>query len=253
MSKNKQLYIGILCVLILSFSFSCSNGETSQIATNTYKSKRVHNKCQSVKRLDTLGLIVLYPEFRSIDLVCGVEPSEQDTSVILFAEAAYTGVCQTKFNHYNIAGDHVSKGKRYRGYTCKRNTGAFVFYNGIWEFCYKNYSRKLYEAAKHGGAAFAQELIIYKGTPVPTLRRNNNRNQFRALCEHNGKLCIVESIGIVSFADFRSKLVQYKVSNAIYLDMGRGWNYAWYRDGVSIRKLHPKTHDFCTNWITFYK
>ncbi len=253
MTKNIQLSIGVTSLLIMLLLLSCSNGSSSQITTNTNDSERDHNICRSVERLDTLGLIVLYPEFSYVDLVCGVEPSKQDTSVILFAEAAYTGVCQTNFNHKNIAGDHVSAGKRYRGYKCKRNTGAFVYYNGIWKFCRDNYSQKLDEASKYGGAAFAQELVIYEGKRVPTVRRGNNRNQFRALCEHKGKLCIVESIGIVTFADFCDKLVQYEVSNAIYLDMGGGWNYAWYRDRDSIRELHPKMHDFCTNWITFYK
>ena len=128
MSRNKLPSMGILCVLVMSSFLSCSNGESSLVTTHTNNSKRVHDTCHSVMRLDTLGLIVLYPEFGSVDLVCGAEPSEQDTSVILFAEAAYTQVCTNNFTHNNIAGDHVSTGKRYGGYKCTRNTGAFVFY-----------------------------------------------------------------------------------------------------------------------------
>ena len=41
-----------------------------------------------VQRLDTLDLIVLYPKFSTIDLVCGNMPSKTDTSVICVAEAA---------------------------------------------------------------------------------------------------------------------------------------------------------------------
>ena len=49
-------------------------------------------------------------------------------------------------------------------------------------------------------------------------------------------------------------LVNIGVSEAIYLDMGTGWNYAWYRiNDETIVGLHPKVHDYCTNWITFYK
>lgn len=206
-----------------------------------------------IERKDTMGLLIIYPNFKSIDLVCGTEPSKEDTTVILFAEAAYTGQCLTKFNHANIAGDHVSKGIRYTGYRCKRNTGAFVYYDGIWQFCYQNYSGKLDEAAKKGGAAFAQELIIYKGEAIPIARKDSNKNLFRALCEHDKKLCIVESDSIIMFGSFRQKMLDYGVSNAIYLDMGSGWNYAWYRDGKNIVELHPKIHNYCTNWITFYK
>lgn len=246
MELNNYVLQKLLWLHITPLLFSCSDGKLPRLISRP----GMHSY---VERMDTLGLIVLYPEFSSVDLACGLEPSKSDSSVILFAEAAYTGQYLNGFEHSNVAGDHVSTGKLYNGYPCKRNTGAFIYYDGTWQFCYKDYSRKLYEAAFHEGAAFAQELIIYNGKFVPTVRKDSNKNQFRALCERDNKLCIVESDRILSFGDFRSKLLQYDVSNAIYLDMGSGWNYAWYRDRSIIKELHPKKHNYCTNWITFYK
>lgn len=234
-----------LTILLSISAFSCSHQSSQEIKTESTISY--------IERKDTLGLIVLYPDFNSIDLVCGIEPSKEDTTVILLAEAAYTGQCLTKFNHFNIAGDHVSNGIRYKGYRCKRNTGAFIYYDGTWQFCYQNYSNQLDETATKGGAAFTQELIIYNGIAVPTTRTDTNKNQFRALCEHENKLCIIESERVIPFGDFKQKMLAYGVTNAIYLDMGRGWNYAWYRDGKDLVELHPKTHPYCTNWITFYR
>ena len=97
---------------------------------------------------------------------------------------------EAEMNHLdrNVAGDHVSAGKRERGYACGRNTGAFVAYKGKWEFCYQNYSKKLDEAALHGGMGFGQEMIIHNGETVATVRRDSNKNQFRALCEHARRL-----------------------------------------------------------------
>lgn len=46
---------------------------------------------EEVLRVDTMGLIVLYPRWTSIDLLCGKMPEKEDSAVILFAEAAYTG------------------------------------------------------------------------------------------------------------------------------------------------------------------
>ncbi len=53
--------------------------------------------------------------------------------------------------------------------------------------------------------------------------------------------------------------VGYKVTHALYLDMGRGWNYAWFRNEdrkvkeiFSESKLAP-SYKYRTNWITFYK
>lgn len=101
--------------------------------------------------------------------------------------------------------------------------------------------------------AFAQELIIYNSEILQTVRTDDNSNIFRALCELSDTLCIIESDTTTTFGEFKVSLKKANVTNAIYLDMGRGWNYAWYRDNDSIIELHPKIHDYCTNWITFYK
>ncbi len=40
----------------------------------------------------------------------------------------------------------------------------------------------------------------------------------------------------------------------MYLDMGGGWNYAWYRQTENkVIELHKKTHSYTTNWLVFYK
>ena len=207
-----------------------------------------------VERIDTCNLTILYPHFNKIDLACGEMPEEKDTTVIMCAAACYTGNCLDTFMHNNIAGDHVSGGIRYKGYRSKRNTGAFIYYGGKWDFVYNNYSRALDEAAKNGGMAFAQEMMIHNGKIMPTVRKDNNRNQFRSLCQIGDRLCIIESNEIVRFGDFKKALLQQGVTEALYTDMGPGWNHAWYRYRTdSVVELHPKVHDYCTNWITFYQ
>lgn len=79
-----------------------------------------------VKVVDTCDLRIYYPEYSKIDLVCGTIPSKEDHSVIMIAEAAFTGELLEDFKHTNIAGDHISNGIREKGYRCKRNNGAFV-------------------------------------------------------------------------------------------------------------------------------
>ena len=206
-----------------------------------------------IERIDTMGLIVLYPNYSSVDLVCGEMPSKTDSSVVFVAAAAYTGECLKEFKHSNIAGDHVSGGEKYKGYKCKRNNGLFLFYNNSAKFCKSSETQELDSAAKYGGAAFSQEFILHNGELLKTYRKNNNKNCFRALCNHNDRLCIIESDTILPFGDFKNLLKEYGVTDAIYLDMGTGWNHAWYREKGDIIELHPKTHSYFTNWITFYK
>ena len=75
----------------------------------------------TVSRLDTLGLVVLSPEYSSVGLVCGTKPSMAADSVLLFAAASFTGECLKEFKHSNVAGDHVSDGRREKGFACRRN------------------------------------------------------------------------------------------------------------------------------------
>ena len=54
-------------------------------------------------------------------------------------------------------------------------------------------------------------------------------------------------------------LKDFKVTHALYLDMGSGWNYAWYRDkDGSVKEIFPESkispcYKYRTNWIAFYK
>lgn len=205
-----------------------------------------------IEVVESNDLLMIYPYFSKADLVCGEMPSPSDTTVILVAAAAYTGELLDHFKHSNIAGDHVSSGKRYKGYKCKRNSGAFVWYDGRWKFCHEHYTAELDSAALQGGAAFAQELIIKDGEFVAIAGRKK-KNIFRTLCEQAGRLCIIETGTAVTFDEFKSKLKQADVTNAIYLDMGSGWSHAWYRSGDSLTVMQPRTHSYCTNWITFYR
>lgn len=227
-----------------------------------------------VERIDTMGLIVLYPDYGSLNLVCGRRPSQSDRSVLLMAEAAYTRVkpLRKKFSHANIHGVHVSLGRRWAGTPFDRKTGAFVWYSGQYRFVqlstydtatqqvtrlddYERRCRVFDTAAARKGMGFMQELIIHQGRVLPTVRKDGEMHQYRALCSHAGRLCIVESDTVVAFGNFKQMLHDYGVSDALYLDMGSGWNYAWYRDGNSIVELNPEAYysRYCTNWIVFRK
>lgn len=63
----------------------------------------------------------------------------------------------------------------------------------------------------------------------------------------------------MTYGQFVNALNAYKVQHALYLDMGRGWNYAWYRDKEGkVYERFPESkkeasYKYRTNWITFYK
>jgi SanA protein len=203
--------------------------------------------------VDTCGLRVYYPQYSKIDLVCGSMPSKNDKSVIMFAEAAFTGELLDTFKHSNIAGDHVSAGKKERGFRCKRNTGAFLYYDGEAKFINQNISEALDKAAERGGCGFSQEMMIHNGNEVSHMRKSSNSNEFRALCKIGGKVAVVDTKGVMAFGDFINSLLKVGATEALYLDMGTGWNYSWYRDATGTPiEIHPAKTKYATNWITFY-
>ena len=202
------------------------------------------------------GLVVYYPQFSRIDLVCGQMPSQQDTSVIFCAEAAFTHELLDEFAHSNIDGDHVSAGQRYKGAKCYDNSGAFAWFDDTtWEFVNGEYHDLLDSVAASGGMGFGQAIIIHEGVSIRPLWREGV-NKYRALCEKVGRLCIVDSHDSVSYEQFVALLEAFAPRHALYMDMGAGWNHSWYRDNEGkVHEIHPvdKKTRYCTNWITFYK
>lgn len=201
-------------------------------------------------------LICLKPDMNRLqmDMVCGEIPSAENDSIILAFAGAFTGTDFYKV-HSNVAGDHVSGGKRYNGYCCKRNTGAFTWSAKSGpQFFYKDYSSALDRAAREGGMGFAQEMLIHNGAAVQTTRPSGNKNVFRALClDADGSLAIYESQGIITFGNFINALLTQGVKEALYTDMGQGWNYCFYRDhnsDTSPKYLHTQSLPYASNFVT---
>lgn len=197
-------------------------------------------------------LLIIYPKYSSIDLVCGTMPSKADTTIILVAEAAYINNTESVFNHMSIAGDHVAHGQRFKGYSCHHNSGAFIYYKGKWKFCYDSFTNDLDLAAKNGGMAFAQEVLLFNRNSKPVKRDESAINKYRALCNHNGHLCIVQSKINQNLRDFRTSLINLGISDAIYLVPGVS-NIAWLNDNHVSIETGGATYSKKSNWITFYK
>ena len=203
------------------------------------------------------GLIVYYPQFSRIDLVCEKMPSQEDTSIVFCAEAAFTHELLDEFAHSNIDGDHVSGGKRYTGAQCKDNSGAFAWFSDTtWEFVNGEYSELLDSVAAAGGMGFGQAIIIHDGESIRPLWRDDKVTQYRALCEKDGRLCIVDSRDEIPYSKFVALLEDFAPRHALYMDMGAGWNHSWWRDSDGhVHEIHPVAEKsrYCTNWITFFK
>ena len=214
-------------------------------------------KGYAVTVMSTENFKIYYPEYSKIDLVCGQMPKTIQKDIEFCCEAAFTGELLSEFKHSNIADNHICNGVMKKGYRCKANTGGFVWGKGKWKFMRKaDYPT----SSNDWNMGFCQMLIIKDGIPRPIgSKMRKNRTIYRALCEKDGRLCILEGRKVMTYEDFVKHLKEFKVRHALYLDMGSGWNYAWYRDKTGkVIEIFPMSksapnYKYRTNWITFYK
>ena len=203
------------------------------------------------------SLTVYYPHYTKIDLVTEQMPLKSENTVVFVCAASFTGELLDTFKHSNIAGHHVSSGSFYSGYKCGPYNGVFTWSKKSgWHFF--NYSHKNSEAplrsiAQEGGMGFCQSLLFHNGKRFKGCMKPESVNRYRALCEIAGKLCVVDCARSLPFSHFMDGLEKLGVKNAVYCDMGRGWNYSWYRrDDGTVKELFTTPGKYTTNWITFY-
>lgn len=225
------------------------------IENNTAKAKSVKKHHVDVEKRDSL--IIYRPVFKRIDLVTGTMPSKDRGDVILCFEAAFTGQLLGEFKHSNIAGHHVSGGAFYKGYKCGPNNGVFTWdAKSGWRFYnygHANSEAVLKKVAEKGGMGFCQSLLIHNGKRFKGCFKPESKNIYRSLCELDGRLCVIDCTFSMPFGQYLDALISLGVTNAIYCDMGTGWNYSWYRDDDgSVKEIFHTPGRYTTNWVTFY-
>ena len=202
------------------------------------------------------SIIVYYPEFSSLALI-GSNRVPHGDDILYCSAAAFTAKCLKHFTHENIRCGHVCQGRYYKGSPEPICSGVFTFYNGQGHFDWANESA-LHIAADSGGMGFCQVLvvfdhhIVYSDTVAKTFWISKDY-VFRALCEKDGRLCIIESKEAVSYSQFVHYLVDYGVTHAINLDMG-GWSHAWYLNNWDERvETNNMPTKYASNWLVFRK
>ena len=203
------------------------------------------------------SLTVYYPHFKRIDFVTERMPGKSEKDVIFVCAASFTGERLDEFKHSNIAGHHVSSGDFYQGYKCGPYNGVLTWSaKSGWHFfnySHKNSEPPLRKVAGEGGMGFCQSLLFHNGKRFKGCMKPERVNRYRALCELDGRLCIVDCARNLPFGHFMDGLEKLGVKNAVYCDMGRGWNYSWYRkDDGTVKELFTTPGQYTTNWIAFY-
>ena len=200
---------------------------------------------------NTGKVYVFFPEYSDVNLVCQNRPSKKDASITWCSGAAFQHTISLSFTQENVEGDHAVNGTLYESPYNKDAFGAFVFANGEFRFEFDDPSGAIRSAADAGGNGFMQFALINDGKPVMNFDRPRARC-YRTLAEINGSLCIIDSVNMMHFDEFMEELQSLGVTNALYMDMGAGWNYSWYRNANDkVVTLFGLPVPWSHNWIVF--
>jgi hypothetical protein len=205
----------------------------------------------------TYNLYVFKPSFSRIELAIETMPSKDNDSIVFCAAAAFTKSIRKTFSIDNIVGGYISGDVVHNICATPSYYGRFVYGDDQWKFIETDNFPTIYSIISQKGSMFTQRWVI-KNSEIyrPYARGDSTDNRFiyRALCEKNDSLMIAQSNHFIPYNLFVKALKAYGIENALYMDMGSGWNHSFYRDtNNDLHIIFPKTHNHCTNWITFYK
>ena len=133
-----------------------------------------------------------------------------------------------------------------------------IFYNGKAHLFFQHYPHKPEWGTMHWGHFITDDFIKWETLPL-VLEPDQDYEVVCGCCsgstiEKDGKLCLIESKKVVTLEYFVNCLVGCHVTQAIYLDMGAGWNYSWYRNAVGrVVTLFGLPVPWSHNWLIFTK
>ena len=205
---------------------------------------------KDVTILQTDDLYIYYADYDRLDYITEKRPSRDDKSILMCVAGAFQSTYQLSFNEDNIVGWHTSNGRLERG-APQSGLGAFTYVDGvahIWDV--DEAEGAVREAAERGGLGY-QSFVVLKDGERGSFRTHEFRC-YRVLAILDERACIIDSCTLTHFDDFVQKLREFGVTDAIYSDMGSGWNYSWYRDADG----QPQTiigmpWQLSHNWLVF--
>lgn len=205
---------------------------------------------KDVLLLETDDLYVYYADYNDLSFAADNRPSGDDRDILMCVAAAFQSSYQLGFSHDNIVGWHANEGQLERGKP-QENLGAFTYVNGIariWDT--DEAEEAVQNAAAQGGMGFQQFVVLYGGQQGS--HGSDEFRCYRVLALINGRACIIDSRTQMHYDDFILAIRNLGVQDALYCDMGSGWNYSWYRgeNGQPV-DIIGIPWPFSHNWLVF--
>ena len=243
--------------LMLGFSLFILNSQyhnpltpDRKVSSTAELARAMEENDRDVLLLETDDLYIYCANYGEISFVAGDRPSRDDESIQLCVAAAFQDKYQLDFQQSNIVGWHTAGGVLERGKPQDR-LGAFTYADGtarIWNI--DEAEDAVREAAARGGSGYQQFIVLCGGE-----RGGHQSNEFRCyrvLALLNDRACIIDSRTQMHYSEFIQALENLGIRDALYCDMGSGWNYSWYRnaEGKAV-DIIGTPWPFSHNWLVF--
>lgn len=265
---KKVLYRTLMAIALAALV--AATGRLFNLIGTVDTSQTMNNPLHYPMLVDTTCNLITYDITDcKIDLACEKMPDTADEMVILCAAAAFTGQCLDTFSHNNILGPHIAKGELFQGYI--EHKDDVPFYQRYALFVWKGVDNEgnllekdiyslpndelLSYTLDHSGMAFTQHWVI-KDQQIftPAIQPFDRIEHFRSICIKQNRIYIIANLQEMPYQQYLDSLIAFGVENALYMDMGAGWNHSFYRDSSNhLHIIHPKAHSYPTNWIVVYK
>lgn len=241
-----------LSMFILTSQYHNPQTPYRSISSAAELEQAMGEKGHGVTLMETDKLYIYCPNYDEISFVAGERPSREDESIVMCVAAAFQDKYQLDFRHSNIVGWHAAGGQLERGKPQAR-LGAFTYVDGnarIWSI--DEAEEAIREAADRGGCGYQQFIVLADGE-----RGGHQSDEFRCyrvVAVLNGKACVIDSRTQMHYSEFISALENLGIRDALYCDMGSGWNYSWYRneEGKAV-DIIGTPWPFSHNWLVFRK
>ena len=239
-----------LSLFILESQYHNRMKPDARVSSVAELSKVMEEGGDGVTLLETDKLYIYYADYENISFVAGKRPSKKEESSLLCVATAFQADYELGFSHENVVGWHASDGQLERGKP-EKNLGAFTYVDGIAQIWNVDEAEQaVINAADRGGTGYQQFVVLCDGEHGT--HTTNEFRCFRVLAVVDGRACVIDTRTQMHYEDFITALVEFGIEDALYCDMGSGWNYSWYR------KEKGKTVDiigipwpFSHNWLVF--
>lgn len=239
-----------LSMFILTSQYHNPQTADRLVSTADEVRKAMEETDGGVTLLETEELYIYYADYDNISFVAGERPSKNNDRILLCVAAAFQSAYRLDFQQSNIVGVHASNGELYSG-TPQDGLGAFTYVDGtarIWDV--GEAEEAVREAAANGGSGYQQFVALYDGK-----RGSHDSDEFRCyrvLALLDGRACIIDSKTQMHYGEFIGALEKLGVKDALYCDMGSGWNFSWYwnEEGKTV-DIIGTPWPFSHNWLTF--